>query len=73
MKAAIVILNWNGAGLMREYLPSVIKCSKMDGVEVIVADNGSTDESVHMLKNEFPELPIICLKQNFGFAKASAG
>ncbi len=69
MKAAIVILNWNGADMMKSYLPSVINNSKMNGVEVIVADNGSTDDSVNMLKAEFPDIPIICLKQNLGFAK----
>ena len=68
-KIAIVILNWNGAKLLRQFLPSVIEFSKGDFSEVIVADNGSTDESVLILKERFPEVKILDLKQNFGFAR----
>ena len=53
-KLAIVILNWNGADMMRQYLPSVLENSVGD---VIVADNASTDGSVQMLLDEFPEVP----------------
>ena len=67
-KLAIVILNWNGAAMMRKYLPTVIECSKHDGVEVIVADNASTDDSVDMLQTEFPSTRIIRLDRNYGFA-----
>jgi len=68
MKTAIVILNWNGRDMMRKYLPSVVECSDMDNVEVIVADNGSDDNSVNMLKQEFPSVKIIQFEQNYGFA-----
>jgi GT2 family glycosyltransferase len=68
-KIAIVILNWNGAKLLPQFLPSVIQFSKGDSTEIIVADNGSTDESLSMLKKKFPEVKIIDLKQNFGFAR----
>jgi hypothetical protein len=65
-KLAIVILNWNGADMMRQYLPSVINNSVGD---VIVADNASTDRSVDMLLKEFSDVPLVVLEQNFGFAE----
>ncbi len=66
---AIVILNWNGAELLRQFLPSVIEFSKKENTEVIVADNGSSDNSVNILQTEFPEVRLIDLQQNFGFAR----
>lgn len=68
-RLAIVILNWNGADMMHRYLPSVIQCSQGDGIEVVVADNGSTDDSLDMLKKEFPDVRTILLDQNYGFAE----
>ncbi|MBO4673288.1 MAG: glycosyltransferase [Bacteroidaceae bacterium] len=64
-KLAIVILNWNGAEMMRQYLPSVLQNSVG---EVIVADNASSDGSVPMLMKEFPDVPLIKFDQNYGFA-----
>ena len=49
-KVSVVILNWNGCDMLRQFLPSVIQHSQADGVEVCVADNGSTDSSVEMLQ-----------------------
>jgi GT2 family glycosyltransferase len=68
-KVAIVILNWNGAKLLQQFLPSVIEFSKGDSTEIVVADNGSTDESLLMLSKEFPEVKVLNLKQNYGFAR----
>ena len=67
-KVAIVILNWNGRKLMEEFLPSVVSNSP-EWAEVIVADNGSTDDSIEMLKAKFPTVSIICLDRNYGFAE----
>ena len=66
-KLAIVILNWNGAEMMRRYLPTVLENSSVG--EVVVADNASTDGSVEMLLREFPQVRVIVLEQNFGFAE----
>lgn len=66
-KVAIVILNWNGAHMMRKYLPCVIKNSPE--ATVIVADNASTDDSMKMLAEEFPEVRTILLDKNYGFAE----
>ena len=68
-QVAIVILNWNGAKLFDTYLPSVIRNSDQPNVELIVADNGSTDHSINHLKKNFPSVKIIDLKKNYGFAE----
>lgn len=67
-KVAIVILNWNGQRLMEEFLPFVIGYCP-DWAEVIVADNGSTDNSLDMLREKFPTVGIISLDRNYGFAE----
>ncbi len=68
MKVSVVILNWNGCDMLRTFLPSVVRYSKGEGVEVCVADNGSTDASVEMLRQDFPSVRVILLDQNHGFA-----
>ena len=67
-KIAVVILNWNGCEMFRSFLPSVVACSQADGAVVYVADNGSTDASVEMLRREFPSVHLIILDKNHGFA-----
>lgn len=67
MKTAIVILNWNGETMLARFLPSVVAHS--GDAEVIVADNGSTDGSVALLKAQFPTVRIIRLDHNYGFAE----
>jgi len=68
IKVAIVILNWNGSEMLRTFLPSVVACSAMDGVQIFVADNGSTDNSLEMLTDHFPSVKQIVLGENHGFA-----
>lgn len=65
---AIVILNWNGVDLLRRFLPSV-RANSSGLAEVIVADNGSTDASCAVLESEFPDVRIIRLPENYGFAE----
>lgn len=67
-RTAIVILNWNGANMMRQYLPTVIRNSE-DVAEIIVADNASSDDSLEMLANVFPQVRVISLDKNYGFAE----
>ena len=67
-KVAIVILNYNGASMLRKFLPSVIARSGTQA-EVIVADNASTDDSVAVMNSEFPSVPVIKLDRNWGFAE----
>lgn len=54
--------------MLRLFLPSVVRHSAGDGIEVCVADNGSTDRSVEMLRREFPSVRLIELESNQGFA-----
>ena len=68
-KVSIIILNWNGEALLREFLPSVLACTPQSLADIIVADNGSTDGSVEMLKNEFPAVRLILFDWNYGFAE----
>ena len=68
MKVSVVILNWNGCDMLRQFLPSVIRYSKGKDIEICVADNGSTDNSVAMLQEEYPSIRLILLKENHGFA-----
>ena len=67
MKTAVVILNWNGAKLLQQFLPSVLQFS--GDATIYVADNASTDTSIAVLKNEFPTVKIIENAGNYGFAK----
>lgn len=66
-KIAVVILNWNGAKLLEQFLPSVIEHS--DVATIYVVDNASTDSSIEVLKTKFPSVNIIQNDGNYGFAK----
>ena len=66
-KTAVIILNWNGAKLLREFLPSVVKYTP--NARIIVADNGSTDNSLTVLNSDFPAVEILAFDQNYGFAE----
>ena len=64
---AVVILNWNGAAMLRRFLPTVVRHTA--GADIIVADNASTDNSLQVLREEFAGVRIITLPQNYGFAE----
>lgn len=65
-KIAIVILNWNGAKLLEQFLPSVLAYS--DEANVYVADNASSDHSIAIVKEQFPSIKIIQNQANYGYA-----
>ena len=68
MKTAVVILNWNTEGFLREFLPGLLRSvEKVEGAEVVVADNASTDGSIEVMKTEFPQVRILQFEKNFGF------
>lgn len=71
MRTAVIILNWNGAknGLLRHYLPSIVQYTPSGMADVIVADNGSEDDSVQLLKEFFPTVRVLELGANLGFAE----
>ena len=68
-KISVVILNWNGVGMLQKFLPKVVEYSANQGVEICVADNASTDESVSYLQANFPNVRLIVLDKNYGFAE----
>ena len=67
LTAGILILNWNGRDLLREHLPSVVAAAAHSGIQVAVADNGSTDGSVEYLRQAFPGVTTLPLEENLGF------
>lgn len=69
IKAAVVILNWNGEAMLRQFLPSVVSGSCEEGTVVYVADNASTDDSCAVVEKEFPSVQLIRLDRNYGFAE----
>lgn len=68
-RIAIVILNWNGVKLFPDFLPSILEHSQGENIEIIVADNGSNDNSLAYLETNFPSIRLIDLENNYGFAK----
>lgn len=66
---AVIILNWNGHDLLNEYLPQVVATTDSSVADIIVADNGSTDKSVELLKTDFPSVKLIQFDSNHGFAQ----
>lgn len=66
-RLSVVILNWNGRHHLERYLPSVV-AHTMGDAEVVVADNGSTDDSLQWLRLTYPDVRVIRLERNYGFA-----
>jgi GT2 family glycosyltransferase len=69
VKVSVVIPNWNGVSLLRDCLPTLKKQTLKD-FEIIVVDNGSTDQSVEFIKKNYPEVILVTLDHNTGFAPA---
>lgn len=65
---AIVILSWNGKHYLEQFLPSVITTTYLP-IEFYVIDNASTDDTQQFLQTHYPQIKIIRLKKNEGFAK----
>jgi len=62
----IVILNWNGRSFLEQFLPSVM-ATDYSSFEVLVVDNGSTDDSLEWLTAHYPDVRQLPLDQNYGF------
>lgn len=65
---AVIILNWNGEQLLEQYLPSVIENTNPELGKVVVVDNHSTDASLALLAEKFPDVEVVCYAENYGFA-----
>ena len=68
MRTAVVILNWNGRQHLERFLGSVVSRTPRD-IRIIVADNGSTDDSVAFTAENYPTVETILLDRNYGFAE----
>ena len=66
---AVIILNWNGEKLLQEFLPAASALTICDRADLYVADNGSTDNSLAWIRANHPEVGIIELGDNYGFAE----
>ncbi|MFY8004270.1 MAG: glycosyltransferase family 2 protein, partial [Chitinophagaceae bacterium] len=67
LSVAVVILNYNGRHHLAKFLPSVL-ASTYSNKQIIVADNGSTDDSLDLIEQSFPTVTVIKNAQNLGFA-----
>jgi GT2 family glycosyltransferase len=65
---SIVILNWNGKQFLEQFLPTLIQHTTHPEAEIVVADNGSSDDSLDFLNKEYPDIRIIALDKNHGFS-----
>lgn len=65
-RVCVLILNWNGAMLLRRYLPSLLQHTPREVADIIVADNGSTDDSLQVLQEY--DVQALSLSENYGFA-----
>lgn len=65
-KVSVVILNYNGKAYLEKFLPGVIKHSRE--ANVVVADNASSDDSVDYIKTHFPNIQLISISENHGYA-----
>ncbi|QQS50156.1 MAG: glycosyltransferase family 2 protein [Bacteroidota bacterium] len=67
-KLSVVILNWNGINFLKKFLPSLIQHTMAPGISLVVADNNSSDQSVEFLVSNYPNIRLIQLDENFGYA-----
>lgn len=68
MRTAVVILNWNGEKFLNQFLPVLLRNTQLPGVEIYVADNASTDNSLSLIEEQFPTVKTLLLDKNYGFA-----
>lgn len=68
LKTAVVILNWNGREHLEKYLPYLLENTNNENVELVLADNGSTDDSLSFVRANYEAIKIVELDKNYGFA-----
>ncbi len=68
MRTAVVILNWNGEKFLNQFLPVLLQNTQLPDVDIYVADNASTDNSLSLIDEKFPTVKTVLLDQNYGFA-----
>jgi len=68
---SVLIVNWNACAYLRDCLKSIRQTSAGRVREIIVVDNASTDGSLEMVAREFPEVEVVRLAENLGFARGN--
>ena len=68
---SIILVNYNGSNFLYDCLSSIKQLFDFSDYEVIIVDNCSTDDSVKIIKQNFPLFKLICSKDNLGFGKAN--
>ncbi len=68
-KLGVIILNWNGEELLKKFIPQASEYTVSDEADLIVADNGSSDNSLAWLAKNHPEVMTIRLEKNYGFSE----
>ncbi|NLV38493.1 MAG: glycosyltransferase family 2 protein, partial [Bacteroidales bacterium] len=71
MKLSVIIVNYNVRYFLEQCLHSLYRAIKNTETEVFVVDNCSTDDSLEMLRQSYPEIKLIANSENLGFAKAN--
>ena len=71
MDVSIIIVNYNTKDLLKNCLESIYKQTKEISFEIIISDNGSTDGSIKMIKDKFPQVTLIENNANLGFGAAN--
>lgn len=66
---AVVILNWNGLNWLQQFIPTLVKNTPVSMADIIIADNGSTDDSFAFINQNFPAIQWLQLDKNYGFAE----
>ena len=67
-RLAVIILNWNGVALLQEFIPKAVADTIDADTDLIVADNGSTDDSVKWLEANYPQVKLLRFDTNLGFS-----
>lgn len=68
-RLGVIILNWNGLDLLKKFVPTAVEYTVSADADLVVADNGSTDDSVQWLRSSHPEVKVVELDRNYGFAE----
>jgi GT2 family glycosyltransferase len=66
-RISFLIVNWNGSKILHQCLSAIEKTCQDISYEIIVVDNGSTDNSVALVRRQFPSVKLICLEGNHYF------
>ena len=67
-ECAVIILNWNGVELLKQFLPTAARYTISERADLIVADNGSSDGSVAWIRANYPQVKIMAFDENYGFS-----